>query len=287
GVAVQPVNLVQHTAEPRAVVRRDAELPENLFDIERLCFGVRVRHVAHVQDEVGLDDLFKCRAKRGNQHGRQIGNEADGVGQDDPQALRQLDCTQSRIEGCEQHVGGEHARLAHAIEQGRFAGIGVAHERYDRIRNPLATVAVKFTRALYFLELGLDARNALLDHAAVRLDLSFARAAEKAKTAPLALEVRPGTYQSALLVGEMRQLYLEGAFTRACAPPENLQDQAGAIDHLCTPSFFEIALLHRREGAVHHDDSALIGFDQTGYLLNLALPDEGRGPYAAQGHDSG
>jgi hypothetical protein len=184
-------------------------------------------------------------------------------------------------------MSAEGTLAAHAIEQGRFAGIGVAHERHDRIRDPLATVAVKFARALDLLELGLDARNALLDHAPVRLDLSFARAAEKSKAAPLALEMRPGTYQPALLVGEMRQLHLEGAFTRARAPPENLQDQAGAIDHLCTPGFFEIALLHRREGAVHHDDSGLVSFDQTGDLLNLALADEGRGPYAAQGHDSG
>jgi hypothetical protein len=42
GVAIQPVDLVPHLDQPRAVVSRDSELPENLFDIERLCFGVRV-----------------------------------------------------------------------------------------------------------------------------------------------------------------------------------------------------------------------------------------------------
>ena len=61
----------------------DAELAQHLLDVVRLRLGVLVRHVAHVQDDVGLDHLFQRGAERRHQHGRQIGDEADGIGQDD------------------------------------------------------------------------------------------------------------------------------------------------------------------------------------------------------------
>ena len=78
----------------------------------RLRLGLLVGHVAHVQDHVGLDHLFERRAERRDQHGRQIGDEADRVGQDIRSAVRQVDRAQRRIERREQHVGRQHARAA-------------------------------------------------------------------------------------------------------------------------------------------------------------------------------
>ncbi len=103
-----------------------------------LRLGVAMRDVAHMQDHVGLDHLLQRRAEGRDQHGRQVGDEADGIGQDDLGAVRQLDRAQRRIERREQHVGFEHPRPRHAVEQRRLAGIGVADQRHDRIRHPLA-----------------------------------------------------------------------------------------------------------------------------------------------------
>src|SRR5262249_20507206 len=128
-----------------------------------------------------------------------------------------------------------------------------------------------------FLRLSLERGDAFLDDGSMGCVWVFPRPAEKAEAATLAFKMGPGAHQPALLVGQMRQLDLQGAFAGAGTPAEDFQDQSGAIEHLRAPGFFEITLLHRRERAIHHHYARVIGFDQAGNLLDLALADESRG----------
>ena len=100
-------------------------------------------------------------------------------------------------------------------------------------------------------------RDALADQPAVGFDLGFARAAEKAEAAALALQMGPASDQPAALIGQMGELDLKAPFPRLRALAEDLQDQRCAVEHLHVPGALEIALLHGRKLRVDDDDFRL------------------------------
>ena len=85
----------------------------------------------------------------------------------------------------------------------------------------------------------------------------------------------------------MRQLDLQRSLARARPSPEDLEDQAGPVEHLGVPGLFEIALLHRRQRAIHHDQVRFSALDQAGELFDLALAEKRRRPDLAHRHDPG
>jgi hypothetical protein len=83
----------------------------------------------------------------------------------------------------------------------------------------------------------------------------------------------------------MRELDLQRAFSCFGAPAKNFEDQASAVEHLCVPGLFEIALLDRRQRAVHHDEFDVMAGDEADHLLDLALAEVGRRPDLADRRD--
>src|SRR5258706_15878169 len=80
----------------------------------------------------------------------------------------------------------------------------------------------------------------------------------------------------------MRQLDLQRALFGLGAAAKNFEDQAGAVEHLCVPGLFEIALLDRRQRAIHYDQLDVVPGDEADDLLDLALAEIGRGPELAE-----
>ncbi len=60
----------------------DAEIGQHRLDVAPLRFRLGMADVAHVQDEIGLHHLLQRGAEGRHQQCRQVGDEADGVGQD-------------------------------------------------------------------------------------------------------------------------------------------------------------------------------------------------------------
>ncbi len=112
-------------------------------------------------------------------------------------------------------------------------------------------------------------------------------AAHHAEAAALALQVGPGAHQARALVGQARQLHLQPALAGPGAAGEDLQDHAGAVEHLGFPGLLQVALLHRREGVVDDHDIDLELMDQRGHLLDLALTEQGGGREGAQRRHAG
>ena len=183
---------------------------------------------------------------------------------------RQPDDAHGGVEGGEQQILGHHLGTSEAVEERRFAGIGVADQGDDGIGHTLAGGAMQATGATDLGQFLFERGDAVVDTAAIELDLPLARATHEAGAAALPLEMGPRADQPRALVGKGRQLDLEDTFTGPRPLAEDLEDQPGAVDDLGVEPPFEIALLDRRERAVDHDEAHLHRLHDGPQLVDLA-----------------
>ena len=87
------------------------ELPQNDGDVARLRLRLAMGHVADMEKHVGLDHVLQGGAEGRHEHGRQIGDEPDGVRQDGLLPVRKIDGAGGGIEGRKQHVLGQDVGL--------------------------------------------------------------------------------------------------------------------------------------------------------------------------------
>ena len=127
--------------------------------------------------------------------------------------------------------------------------------------------------ALDVAEVAFETGYSLADEAAVGFDLGFPGTAQEPETAALAFQVGPRAHQARTLIRQRRQLHLKLPLACAGTGPEDIQDEAGAVNDLALPSAFQVALLHGRQRRVDHrqpdTEAAVVGFLTVGAL---ALP---------------
>ena len=243
--------------------------------------------IADMDDDVGLGDLFERRAEGGDEMGRKVRNKADRVRQDRLAARWQVEPAHRRVEGRKQQILGADRRMGQVVEEGRFAGIRVADEGDDRVRHPPACLAVQGAGALDVVELAPEPGDALADQAAVDFELALARAAEKAETAALPLQMGPGAHQPRALIRQRRQFDLQPPLMGAGALTKDFENQAGAVDNLGLPAAFQIALLYRRERPVDDDKTNRVLGNQFPQFLDIAAAEQGARRRPRDAHDFG
>jgi len=221
-------------------------------------------------------------------------DEADRVGEQDGVAARQADAAGGGVERGEELVLGQHVGLGDRIEQGGFAGVGVADDGDDRDLGAPALGAVLGALAAHFFQFPPELGDALVDPPAVNLELGFAGAAQAdaagaaaaGGAAGLAGQVRPLAGEARLAVLVLGQLHLQRALAGAGVLGEDVQDQRGAIhddDVVAVEGFLQLALVAGRKLVVEDEhvevQRALPGLQ----LLHLAGADEGLGVGGVEG----
>ena len=124
----QQVDLVEGLDDTALGGLFKAEIAQHPLHVFLLGVAVGVRGIAHVDDDVGLAHLLQGCLEGGHQLVRQVRNKSHRIGQDGGAPRGQVEAAHGRIEGGEQLVLGLVLGLGQGIEQGRLAGIGVAHQ---------------------------------------------------------------------------------------------------------------------------------------------------------------
>ncbi len=83
----------------------------------------------------------------------------------------------------------------------------------------------------------------------------------------------------------MREFDLQRTFLGLGAAAEDFEDQSGAVENLGVPGLLQIALLDRRQRAIHHYQFDIVAGDQSDDLLDLALAEICRRPDLADRRD--
>src|SRR5262249_21781975 len=265
------VRAIDFVVDVDYTINVDGEIPQHLLADLALLFVLRMARVDHVQDEIGGHRFLPRRAEGGGQIVRRLGNEADRV---DAHRLRRHiegDALGLGVEGGEEFVHRLDVALRKAIEEGRLAGVGVAHQRDDE--GLAAPLALRGAGALDPVQLSFQMRDAVADDAAVELERVPADPA-RAGAPRLPLEVRPRARQARQGVFELRQLNLRARLAAARAAGEDVENQAAAVDDRGAGDLLQVARLRRREVVVEDDERGAGGVDKGLELLGLPLAHE-------------
>ncbi len=126
------IDLVEHL-ELADLPRADAR--EHFAHLHDALIALRVARIDDVQQQVRLARFLQRRAKCRDQLVRQRAHESDRIREHHLAHAGELDAPDRRIQGREQLVGHIGVAAREAVEQGRFAGVGVADERHRRHRH--------------------------------------------------------------------------------------------------------------------------------------------------------
>ena len=202
-----------------------------------------------MQNHVGVGNLLQGGAERLHQLGRQRAHETYRVGEGVADAVGGLRLTDGRVQGCEQGVLHEHARVGQTVQQGGLAGVRVTGNSHRGHAVAAAVQALRLAgrghRGNFTLKLGHAGAQA----AAVHLNLGLT-GTTRADTLTgggtatgLTGQGRTPTAQTRQHVLQLGQLDLSLTLAGLSVLRKDVENQGGAVDDLHLDDVLEGAAL--------------------------------------------
>ncbi len=225
--------------------RVGVDLVEHRADGFDLLLGLGRRRVDDMDEQVGVFDHLEGGAEGLDQLVRELADEPDGVGQQHRLTAGQRQPPRPRVEGGEQAVLDEHARVGEPVEQRRLAGVGVAHEAHDPLARPPARPALGAAGGRRPAS-GRPRGGVMRRSSRRRSTSSWVSPGPLVPMPPACWrQAQPLAPQARQPVAQERQLHLGLAFLGAGVLGEDVEDHRRAVDGGATQDLLEVALLGR------------------------------------------
>src|SRR5690554_7727375 len=205
---------------------KGADLAQRQMHLLDIGSPLGIGGVDHMPQLIGLTGFLQRGTEGLYQLLRQMADETYGGGQHDRAYIDQLDAAQGRIQGREQLIGGVYRRLGQPVEQGGFAGVGIADQGDHGDFRPSPCTSGLITLAADLLQTLGDLLDAHPQQTAVGFQLGFPRTTQ-ADTTLLPLKVGPAADQTGTQMIELGQLDLQLALVGTGALGEDIQNQTG------------------------------------------------------------
>ena len=272
------VGLVQHNDFGDVA---GVHLGKDLADGANLALRVRVGGIHHVQDDVGVGNLLQGGAECLHQLGRQRAHETHRVGEGVADAVGGLRLAHGRVQGCEQGVLHEHARVGQTVQQGGLTGVRVTGNSHRGHAVAAAVQALRLAgrghRGNFTLELGHAGAQA----AAVHLNLGFTGTARAdaltggGTATGLTGQGGAPTAQTRQHVLQLGQLDLRLTLAGLSVLCKDVENQGGAVDDLHLDDILEGAALGGGQLGVDNHCVGAGGLHDVLELQGLAGAEEG------------
>ncbi len=177
-----------------------------------------------------------------------------------------------RVERREQTVLDEDTRRGDAVQERRLARVRVADERDGRHGVPPARLALRRARLAEALQVLLELRDALLDAAAVDLELRLPGPTPGPDATGLLAQLAPPPPEPGKEVPVLRELDLHHPLLARRVLGEDVEDQGDAVDDVAFEQLLEVALLGGRQLVVEDDDVDVERLGELVELLGLPRP---------------
>ena len=149
-----------------------------------------------MQNQIGFNRFGQRCMECGDQAMRQIANETDRIGQGRVNTGLDVELACGGIQRRKQMIGHVRVRSRHAVEQCRFARIGVTDNRDLVHPSTFAAGTLRAALAIESFQFFFEAANFIRHQPAIDFQLRFTRAAAYADATALAFQVGPALHQA-------------------------------------------------------------------------------------------